>query len=161
MSDPLGTAHAFPRCFRKQKQRQQGRRACGCRLIVAIIQRLAGLSMGALEVALLKFYQWVVDTAPPESWSVRTFTYLATGPFRCALTANDHAPSPRAWVFLGVCAGCLQLSKLKPSGWMVVGKCNEQVLLPCCPIHSWQDIGACAGRCCWSSMRRRATSHAG
>lgn len=49
---------------------------------MAIIQRLAGLSMGLLEVALLKFYQWVVDTAPPESWSVRTFTYLATGPFR-------------------------------------------------------------------------------
>jgi hypothetical protein len=42
--------------------------------------------MGLLEVGLLKFYQWVVDTAPPESWSVRTFTYLATGPFRCALT---------------------------------------------------------------------------
>ncbi len=56
------------------------------RLIVAIFQRLAGLSMGLLEVGLLKFYQWVVDTAPPESWSVRTFTYLATGPFRCALT---------------------------------------------------------------------------
>jgi hypothetical protein len=57
-----------------------------CRLIVAIFQRLAGLSMGLLEVGLLKFYQWVVDTAPPESWSVRTFTYLATGPFRCVLT---------------------------------------------------------------------------
>lgn len=56
------------------------------RLIVAIFQRLAGLSMGLLEVGLLKFYQWVVDTAPPESWSVRTFTYLATGPFRSALT---------------------------------------------------------------------------
>jgi hypothetical protein len=56
-----------------------------CRLIVAIFQRLAGLSMGLLEVGLLKFYQWVVDTAPPESWSVRTFTYLATGPFRCGL----------------------------------------------------------------------------
>lgn len=54
------------------------------RLLVAIIQRLAGLSMGALEVLLLKFYQWVVDTAPPESWSVRMFTYLSTGPFKCA-----------------------------------------------------------------------------
>ena len=54
-----------------------------CRLVVAIFQRLAGLSMGALEVFLLKFYQWVVDTAPADSWAVRTFTYLATGPFRC------------------------------------------------------------------------------
>lgn len=40
--------------------------------------------MGALEVSLLKFYQWVVDTAPAESWPVRLFTYLATGPFRRA-----------------------------------------------------------------------------
>ena len=49
---------------------------------MAIIQRAAGLAMGFLEVFLLKFYQWIVDTAPAESWPVRLFTYLATGPFR-------------------------------------------------------------------------------
>jgi raffinose synthase len=68
----------------RQPIRWPGQRVVGpvIGLIVAIFQRLAGLSMGLLEVGLLKFYQWVVDTAPPESWSVRTFTYLATGPFR-------------------------------------------------------------------------------
>ncbi len=53
---------------------------------MAIIQRAAGLAMGFLEVFLLKFYQWIVDTAPAGSWPVRLFTYLATGPFRCTLT---------------------------------------------------------------------------
>jgi len=67
-----------------QKRRWPGQRLVGpiVGLIVAIIQRAAGLAMGALEVSLLKFYQWVVDTAPAESWPVRLFTYLATGPFR-------------------------------------------------------------------------------
>lgn len=67
-----------------QKWRWPGHRLGGAAigLAVAIFQRAAGLGMGFLEVFLLKFYQWIVDTAPAESWPVRLFTYLATGPFK-------------------------------------------------------------------------------
>lgn len=62
---------------------------------MAIIQRAAGLAMGFLEVFLLKFYQWIVDTAPAGSWPVRLFTYLATGPFRRARPRTPPATAPR------------------------------------------------------------------
>ena len=54
-------------------------------LFAAIIQRLAGLSMGLIEMTLLKFYTYVVESAPHDSWPVFAFSKLANGPLKCAL----------------------------------------------------------------------------
>lgn len=52
------------------------------RLIQAATQRLVGLFVGLFQALVLKFYQYVVDPAPGDSWPARFFAYLATGPFR-------------------------------------------------------------------------------
>lgn len=52
-------------------------------LFAAIIQRLAGLSMGLIEMTLLKFYTYVVESAPHDSWPVFAFSRLANGPLKC------------------------------------------------------------------------------
>lgn len=49
-----------------------------------VIQRVAGLSMGLLEMTLLKFYTYIVESSEHDSWPVRTFSSLATGPLKCA-----------------------------------------------------------------------------
>ena len=54
-------------------------------LFAAIIQRLAGLSMGLIEMTLLKFYTYVVESAPHDSWPVFAFSKLANGPLKCAI----------------------------------------------------------------------------
>ena len=54
-----------------------------CSLFAAIIQRLAGLSMGLVEMTLLKFYTYIVECSEHDSWPVRTFSSLATGPLKC------------------------------------------------------------------------------
>ncbi len=48
------------------------------------MQRFSGLLFGLLEMSLVKFYQYVVDPAPPGSWPVRLFRRLARGPLRRA-----------------------------------------------------------------------------
>ena len=60
-------------------------------LFAAIIQRLAGLSMGLIEMTLLKFYTYVVESAPHDSWPVFAFSKLANGPLKCG-----HLPLSRA-----------------------------------------------------------------
>ena len=37
---------------------------------------------GLAEGAILKFYQYVVDPAPPDSWPTKVFVRLAKGPLR-------------------------------------------------------------------------------
>jgi hypothetical protein len=66
-------------------------RSCAraCSLFAAIIQRLAGLSMGLIEMTLLKFYTYVVESAPHDSWPVFAFSRLANGPLKC-----DPATAP-------------------------------------------------------------------
>lgn len=54
-----------------------------CRLVSAVAQRFGGLLFGLLEMTLVKFYQYVVDPAPPGSWPVRLFARLAQGPLKC------------------------------------------------------------------------------
>ena len=58
-------------------------------LFAAIIQRLAGLSMGLIEMTLLKFYTYVVESAPHDSWPVFAFSKLANGPLKCATVLLD------------------------------------------------------------------------
>ena len=57
-------------------------------LFAAIIQRLAGLSMGLIEMTLLKFYTYVVESAPHDSWPVFAFSRLANGPLKCGNTCS-------------------------------------------------------------------------
>lgn len=52
----------------------------------AVAQRFGGLLFGLLEMTLVKFYQYVVDPAPPGSWPVRLFARLAQGPLKCVPT---------------------------------------------------------------------------
>ncbi|KAK9820373.1 hypothetical protein WJX72_009606 [[Myrmecia] bisecta] len=54
-------------------------------LVSALMQRVVGGLVGLLEALLLKFYQYVVDPAPPGSWPVALFTWIATGPLRSLL----------------------------------------------------------------------------
>jgi hypothetical protein len=56
---------------------------------MAVANRVGGLALGLLEAFFVKFYQYVVDPAPADSWPFRLFAYLAKGPFRCA-PASDH-----------------------------------------------------------------------
>jgi len=58
------------------------------RLVSAVAQRFGGLLFGLLEMTLVKFYQYVVDPAPPGSWPVRLFARLARGPLKCAFRAR-------------------------------------------------------------------------
>ena len=53
-----------------------------CRLVSATISRLIGLLFGVAEGTILKFYQYVVDPAPPDSWPNKLFVRLAKGPLR-------------------------------------------------------------------------------
>jgi hypothetical protein len=52
---------------------------------MAVANRLGGLAFGLLEAFFVKFYQYVVDPAPANSWPYHVFLYLAKGPFKCAL----------------------------------------------------------------------------
>lgn len=52
------------------------------RASLKVVQSLLGFIMGVLSALLLTFYQWVVDPAPPGSWPVKLFAYLARGPLR-------------------------------------------------------------------------------
>ena len=45
-------------------------------------QRFVGLVFGLLEAVLIKFYQYVVDPAAPDSWPNKLFTILARGPIK-------------------------------------------------------------------------------
>lgn len=54
-------------------------------LISALTQRLVGGVVGLLEAALIKFYQYVVDPADPDTWPIRFFTWAATGPIKSNL----------------------------------------------------------------------------
>lgn len=56
-----------------------------CRLVSALTQRLVGGLIGLVEAALLKFYQYVVDPADPDTWPIHFFTWAATGPIRYPL----------------------------------------------------------------------------
>jgi Raffinose synthase or seed imbibition protein Sip1 len=52
------------------------------RASLAVIQYVAGLIMGAFQAVFIIFYQWVVDPAADDTWPVKFFTYLVTGPLR-------------------------------------------------------------------------------
>ena len=39
--------------------------------------------MGLIEMTLLKFYTYVVESAPHDSWPVFAFSRLANGPLKC------------------------------------------------------------------------------
>ncbi len=45
--------------------------------------------MGLIEMTLLKFYTYVVESAPHDSWPVFAFSRLANGPLKC-----DPATAP-------------------------------------------------------------------
>ena len=49
---------------------------------MAVVNRVGGLAFGLLELLFVKFYQYVVDPAPADSWPFRLFLWLATGPFK-------------------------------------------------------------------------------
>ena len=53
-----------------------------CRLLSAVTQRFVGLIFGLLEAVLIKFYQYIVDPAAPDSWPNKLFTVLARGPIK-------------------------------------------------------------------------------
>ena len=52
------------------------------RLISTLAQRLAGGVVGLGTLAIVKFYQYVVDPAAPNTWPTRFFTWAAAGPIR-------------------------------------------------------------------------------
>jgi hypothetical protein len=52
------------------------------RASLAVIQYVAGLVMGAFQAVFIIFYQWVVDPAADDTWPVKFFTFLVTGPLR-------------------------------------------------------------------------------
>ena len=53
--------------------------------------------MGLLEMTLLKFYTYIVESSEHDSWPVRTFSSLATGPLKCAPCAASLDPlKPKA-----------------------------------------------------------------
>ncbi|CAL8470414.1 g9956 [Coccomyxa elongata] len=51
-------------------------------LAMAVVNRVGGLAFGLLELLFVKFYQYIVDPAPADSWPFRLFLWLATGPFK-------------------------------------------------------------------------------
>ena len=69
-------------------------RWCACRLMQAATQRVVGLFAGLFKAVVLKFYQYVVDPAPADSWPALLFSRLATGPFRWAAPCAQlqHVP---------------------------------------------------------------------
>jgi len=62
------------------------------RLLTAVTQRFVGLITGLVEASLVSFYQYVVDPAPPDSWPVRLFERLATGPIKYPPRPNPFCP---------------------------------------------------------------------
>lgn len=53
-----------------------------CRVLSTVVQRLAGGAVGLGTLLIVKFYQYVVDPAPPNTWATRFFTWAAAGPLR-------------------------------------------------------------------------------
>ena len=65
--------------------RRYGNRRSGnviTRASLAVVQYVTGLIMGAFQAVFIIFYQWVVDPAADDTWPVKFFTYLVTGPLR-------------------------------------------------------------------------------
>ena len=52
------------------------------RIMQAAAQRFVGLFVGLGKAVVLKFYQYVVDPAPYDSWPAQLFSWLARGPIR-------------------------------------------------------------------------------
>jgi hypothetical protein len=138
-----------------------------CRFFAACTQRVIGLVLGAVEVVLLKYYTYVVDQAQPGSWPMRSFAYLATGPFRWGgaerpvmVTGHWSVMEPITWLcwlepVTWLCmsrgpAHCRAASRLSPNPKRVLGGGGERLVASEAPLLS----GLAGARCARAAISR-------